>query len=173
MKYKTLALAILGATVYQAFAFAGPATGAYVGGGIGESESRDFDEVESEAMKLFGGVRITENLALEAEWIRLDDFEVDGDNAGSIESDSLNLSAVLLMPLTQEFELLAKGGVHYTDIEFSSSADSDESGISLGLGGAYHFTPSFGVRAEYQRLYNVTDFNDDFDLYAVGFTYSF
>ena len=167
-----MALAVLGVSLLPSLASAQPLSTVYLGGGIGKSELRDVSDVEADVAKLYGGVQLSDNLAFETEWIGMDDFDIDGFALDDVETDTVNLSVVFSHSLSERFSLLAKGGVHYTELDFSGG-DSENSGASLGLGASYDINPAFGIRAEYQRLYNATDFNEDFELYSVGVRFRF
>ena len=171
MNMKSMVVAVIGVSLMQSVALA--ESRIYLGGGFGHSELNEATNVESDVAKLYGGVTLSENLDFETEWIHLDDFDFDGFATGNdVESDTVNLSLVFSHPLSRQFSLMAKGGVHYTEIDIPGE-DLENSGFSLGLGARYDFDSGFGIRAEYQKLYNATDLNDDFELYSVGVHFSF
>ncbi|TQV72702.1 porin family protein [Exilibacterium tricleocarpae] len=174
MKVKHIALAVFGVSLWQSAALADtPAGQVYLGGGWGQSELADANNVDADVGKLYGGIQLSDYLALETEWIHLDDFEFDGfATRDNVESDTINLSAVFSHSLSERFSLLAKGGMHYTEIDVLNE-DLENSGFSLGLGAQYDFSSGFGVRAEYQKLYNATNLNDDFELYSLGVRFNF
>ena len=118
MKTKNLALAALGAA---SLLFAG-ATQAqpYLGVSIGQSKldesiteglitSGTVDSKDS-AFKLFGGYRFHPNFAAELAYVNLGEASYSGTflgtpvTGGTVKANGLNVSAVGLLPLTDEFD---------------------------------------------------------------------
>ena len=69
-------------------------------------------------------------------------------------------------------DIFGKAGLYAWDSE--SGINFDDVGVDpvFGFGGRYQFEDSnFGVRAEYERFYDVDD--ADIDLFSVSATYDF
>ena len=157
----------------------------YAGAGIGQSYveedniigGADFDD-EDFGFKVFGGIRLHENFAVEAAY--LDFGETDDDSAGlfdiEVELYALALYGVGILPLSEQFELFAKLGVAYWDADadgiiiFSGITfpvdDDDGVDLAYGIGASYAFTDQFAVRVEYEGV-DVDDL-DTADLLTIG-----
>lgn len=138
--------------------------GTYVGAGVGDS---DFDTT----LKVFGGQQFHANLAWEAQFVNYgerrdrrvgDPFEQSAWSAGG--------SLLGLVPLTPEFSVFGKLGLHYVKVRAKaagvSRSDSDID-IGLGLGGRFRINNQFSVRLEFE------DVGDAGDLVSASVQYRF
>lgn len=138
--------------------------GTFLGASIGDS---DFDT----GFKLFAGQQFHRSFAWEVQYT---DF---GDRSErrfgtSVEASAWALGASLvgLLPVSPEFSLFGKLGVHYAKAKVSgpgiSTSDSDvELGIGAGL--SYRLTQQLTLRAE------VEDIGDPGELISVGLQFRF
>ena len=69
-----------------------------------------------------------------------------------VDTESYDLYAVYVLPLSPNFGLVSKAGVSYwdTETEVSDTAEGHytNTALALSFGGQYDFTQRFGVRAE-------------------------
>ncbi len=174
----------------------------YIGVGWAEAEIDDFCsdgaslgfsgqcDDDDETWKLIVGNRINEYIGWELNLLRNAEATFNGTLlgvpiSGEVELDSIvSITAVGTLPLGDYFHLFAKGGAYYWDVNVSASAlgmtlsESDNGWDgTVGLGGAVHFTPNIGLRAEWERFFDVGD-NDsstgtDVDVYSVSLMYTF
>lgn len=141
--------------------------------------------------KLFGGYQFNENFALEGGYFNLGKFDYSlttptGASKGDIKVMGLNLDALGILPLTEDFSAFARAGAHYAQKKdsFNSSgsmslADTNpkknDLNYQFGVGLEYTITDTIDVRLEAER-YRVSDAigNDgDISLFSVGLTYRF
>lgn len=108
--------------------------------------------------KVFGGYRFNEYGSLEIAY--LDAGKPDDRISGvTIESDSdaIEGSAILQIPISDRFEGFARAGFVTWDAENSATdgqvvftQKSDGTDWVFGIGAAFQVTPKFGLRAEYE-----------------------
>lgn len=180
-------------------------SGWYMGGNIGLSTANideekitqnltnpSYTDDESDlGYKLFGGYQFNENFALEGGYFNLGEFDYSlytatGSAAGNIEIMGLNLDAVAILPITDDFSAFARVGAIYARAKDSfgtsgtiSMTDTDpkESDFryKFGAGLEYSITDAVGVRLEAER-YRINDAvgnNGDINLFSIGLTYRF
>lgn len=122
----------------------------YLGAGLGVANSKDdvrFQDLgdvsvddDSTAYKLFGGYRLTNNLAVEGGYRNFGEADA---GPFSLETDGFDVSALGLLPVGP-VELFAKGGIIFWDTN-GSGAVRDASGEDLmyGIGGQVHIASLF------------------------------
>lgn len=165
----------------------------YFGGSFGQAEASDLcselndavgtipgatlqacDEKDS-AFKLFGGIRLSPNFAIEASYFDYGKFEANGDSGGSpftISGDAtaFGIAAVGIVPLGERFSLFGKAGFLNTELDLFGAgpggvfAESEsDTGLHIGLGALFNVTDKIGIRAEWER-------NDEaeIDMISVG-----
>ncbi len=177
----------------------------YVGAGVGQSRvnidnvnvpgvAQSNDEHDT-GWKVFAGYQWNPNFAIEGGWVDLGKFNttlssVAGTASVDYKVHGVFLDAVGVLPLNESFSLFGKVGTIYTDASTDvggslapalsaagfRSDSKDEFNLTAGLGAQYDFTREFGVRAEWERYFNV-DFGNsdsgDVDLFSVSAVYSF
>ena len=165
---KRIAMCLLaGSALLSQGAFA---QNAYLGAAIGStSYSEDgFDETD-DGFKLNAGIRINENFAIEGNYI---DFgRPEGPFYGidsSVRVDGFGLSALGIMPISDEFELFGKVGLFgwNADIKvgpFSSTDDGTD--VIYGFGAAYRLSDQLSLRAEWEF---VDLEGGDLDMLSIG-----
>lgn len=164
----------------------------YFGGSFGQAEANDFcsdlneivtgfgatmqgcDEKDS-AFKLFGGIRLSPNFAIEASYFDYGKFKANGDSGGSpftISGDAtaFGVAAVGILPVGQRFSVFGKAGFLNTELDLVAvgpggvgAESASETGLHLGLGALFNVTDTVGIRAEWER-------NDELevDMISVG-----
>jgi OOP family OmpA-OmpF porin len=185
---KALVAALIGvsAAVAAPAAFAQarsqPDAGWYAGGSLGQSEAQGscpsgFScDLKDTAFKVFGGYRINRNFAAEAFWGEWGEISVSlGGATANVESRTIGVAGLGILPIGQQFELFGKLGIGNTKLKATGSGlatglTSSDSGsdVLFGFGAAYNFTRNLGVRAEWERL------NDsEIDIMSIGLQYRF
>ena len=150
------------------------------------------DDDRDTGYKLFGGYQINKYFALEAGFFDLGKFEFTATTApagtlrGNIKIKGLNFDAVGILPITEKFSAFGRVGLQYAEAKDSfrgtgsvtvrdSNPSNRDANYKLGLGLQYHFTKSFGMRAEAER-YRIDDAvgnKGDIDLFSLGLVYRF
>jgi OmpA-OmpF porin, OOP family len=164
------------------FAQAQVDSGWYVGGSLGQMEAEGdcpagfTCDLKDTAWKLFGGYRINRNFAAEVFYANLGEITVrTGPVSATGKTTSLGIAALGIFPVGQQFELFGKLGIASSDQKVTAtgpgatiSNSGSGSDIVLGVGAAYNFSRSLGLRAEWER------FNDsEINVISVGVQYKF
>jgi len=163
------------------------AEGFYIGvsGGGTEADVSEADKAalafvgvsvdeEDTGFKVFAGYRVDKYFALEAFYTDLGEVALtDGVDSLWIESDTFGLSALGIIPVTENFELFGKVGFHGWDADFSStngfSASDDGANETYGIGATYSMD-QISFRAELER-YNLD--GQDVDMLSAGVVFNF
>jgi OOP family OmpA-OmpF porin len=160
--------------------------------GAGRSMTSITDDNRDVGWKLFGGRKFNRNFALEGGYFNLGQFGFTatttppGTLTGTIKVQGLNLDAVGMLPISEKFSALGRLGLTYIEAKDTfrgtgavAGADSDpkktEGNWKMGAGLQYDFTPSLGLRAEWER-YRVNDAVGNkgaVDLLSLGLVYLF
>lgn len=173
------AMAIAGAAVL--FSSSNATAEIVVGGAVGYSELSSYDDVdEALGWKGFAGYRAS-SVPVYA--------EIGYVNSGELEVDSLNVdlefdgftAAVGYRMVVDSYngsDVVFKIGGYTLDTEASGpggSIEEDGSGLLVGIGGNWMFTPHLGLHADAQILFGVEDFANDEDLtlLTIGLMYAF
>ncbi|MDA3946876.1 MAG: OmpA family protein [Helicobacteraceae bacterium] len=180
-------------------------SGWYIGGNIGLSTTNiDEDKITQNltnpsysdddkdlGYKLFGGYQFNKYFALEGGYFNLGKFDYavstsTGTLDGEIKVMGLNLDAVGILPITEDFSAFGRIGANYAQAKDSYSATGTLSvpdtspektalNYKFGAGLQYAITDALGMRLEAER-YRISDAvgnNGDIDLYSLGLTYRF
>ena len=162
-------------------------TSTLLGGGLNTTSITDDNR--DTGYKLFGGYKFNRNFALEGGYFDLGKFKFSATTApagtlnGEIKLRGLNLDAVGILPITPKFSAFGRIGLQYARSEDSfsgtsaanSSASKSAANYKAGVGVQYDFTPSLGMRGEWER-YRIDDAvgnSGDIDLLSVGLVYLF
>lgn len=152
----------------------------YIGLGIGQSEiNQGFFGEYGNAYKIFGGLRLHPNLAVEVAYIDYGNpketlFGIDTE----YEASAYAVWAKGLWPVAQQFELLGKLGLGVWDITKTttvfglppSTTTSDGTDFAWGVGAAFNYRDNFSIQLEYE------DINSDIDtmtLWSISVLYKF
>lgn len=209
-KTGTLSLAVLAAIASQ-FAVADD-SGWYVGGNVGQSRAKIddpritaqllgagltsvsiADDNRDTGYKLFGGYRISKNLAIEGGYFNLGRFSYVattvpvGTLNGNIKLQGVNLDGVAMLPITEQFSVFGRLGLNYAQARdnFTSTGlvprplnptpSKNQINYKFGAGIQYDFTPAVAMRLEAER-YRINDAvgnKGDINLYSLGLIYRF
>ena len=160
--------------------------GWYVGGSLGKTEDKESCpttscDLKDSGWKIFGGMRLNRNFAVEGAYTDFGSFKATGTLSGvpvnvTVKGTSWSASGVGLLPLAEDrFTLFGKAGLSYTTVKsngtagsFSSAGTEHETELLWGLGAMYNFTRSLGVRAEWERLQK-----SDVNMMSLGVQYRF
>ncbi len=163
--------ATLGATAFGANA---QDSGFYAGAGVGQSfvDEGAYDD-EDTAWSAFAGYQFTRYFGLEAGYA---DFgKIEPDTAGpALEGDSAYLTAVGTLPVSDNFSLYAKAGLHRwnvdTDLPVLGGDDDSGTDPTYGVGAQYRFSDRVALRGEYSR-FEVEDADADLAQLQVRFDF--
>ncbi len=160
--------------------------------GSGFSNSSVSDDDSDLGYKLFGGLKVNKNFAIEAGYFNLGEFGFTatttpaGTLTGNIKLSGFNVDGVGIMPLSEKLSAFGRIGLQYAKAEDSFSgtgavvvADSSPSksaaNYKVGLGAQYDLTERVGMRAEWER-YRIDDAVDnrgDVDMLSLGVVVNF
>lgn len=170
-------------------------TGLYLGAGVGASES-DIDtsgligsaDKSDTGWKIFGGYQFSRHFAVEAGYYDLGKVSFSGTAggaaiSGNFDSTAIGLSLVGILPVWDNFSLLGRVGVAYSEQDGSvtvggatATAKDDLTKLTYGLGLRYDFGRHVMVRGQWER-FRVGGSNvggeEDVDLYTVDLGYRF
>lgn len=161
-----------------------------LGSGLATTSIEDNDR--DRGYKLFGGYQYNKNFAVEAGYFDLGQFGFDantvptGTLSGNIRLRGLNLDAVGILPITENFSAFGRIGVTYarTNGAFAGTGtvnvldpnpNARDTNLKVGLGVQYAMTDALSLRAEIER-YRINDAvgnKGDVDLASIGLVYRF
>jgi opacity protein-like surface antigen len=161
-------------------------SGFYAGAGVGifDVEIDDFDDVDDTidrydsddtAWKAFGGWRMNPYLALELAYVNLGspDDEILPDTDLTIETDGFAPYVVGTLPIGDWFEVFAKAGYYWYDIDAristaigSFSENDSDSTFTWSAGAGLNIFERVNIRLEYEQF----DFDTADDAQALWLT---
>lgn len=157
-------------------------SGAYVGFAAGQADDQRLNETDR-GLKVFGGWQFAPNLAAEVAYVDLGRYALPGGPSGAT-FDQYGVSAQLVgfVPLgTSGVSLFGKAGVFSWSIErydnndyyccYSNNPDDSGTDLTAGAGVQIDFHRNMGLRAEWERFYDVA--GGDVDLITAAFFYRF
>lgn len=127
------------------------------GGSVSSCDEKDT------AFKFFVGYRVNRNFAIEGSYIDYGDASARGQSLGvpfsvSADATAFGVAALGIIPLSNQFSFFGKVGILMTDAGASASGaggafsgSDSETGLQLGFGAMFDITPTFGIRAEWER----------------------
>ena len=149
------------------------------------------DDEQDLGYKLFGGYQFNKNFALEGGYFNLGKFDYflstpNGTLNGDIKVMGINLDAVAILPITEDFSAFAKIGANYAQAKDSfattgtisildNSPKENDLNYKFGAGLQYALTKALALRLEAER-YRINDAvgNDgDIDFFSIGLIYKF
>jgi OOP family OmpA-OmpF porin len=154
-------VSILGAAalMVSAGAIAQPAVpGFYVGGEVGQSDVGSEDDI---GFKILGGYQFHRNIAVEAGYGMMFD-------KSDVEVTALEVVAVGLFPIANQFSLLGKLGLANVEVD-SRFGSEDKTELTWGVGVQFDVSRNLGVRALWQRY----ETDDELDWIAIGAVWRF
>lgn len=167
--------------------------GGYVGGSYGGSFYEDLcDSVSGEVgatcddsdygYKIFGGARVSPNLAFEAAYMDMGEATASTSISDrTLGVTGLNFSVLGIWPVSKSFELFGKAGWMFWEAESKnlttgSSATVDDSDMNFGFGANFNVNETFALRAEFERFHNLSyesDAETPVSFLSVGIVVSF
>lgn len=172
MKKQQLAMVMSAALLAPVAAMA---QGWYAGGGLGDSELESWGDSDT-SIRLLGGYRLSERLAVELSYTDYGDFSR---SAARADVEAIALSAVGMLPINSQWGLYARGGVARTESDLrvgSSRGSDDDFSLAVALGVNWQVAPQVELRAEYEILDEVSFANSrdsDIETIGVGAAYRF
>lgn len=151
------AMAVSGGAFAQASMSAVPAF--YVGAEVGQSDAGDEDDI---GWKILGGYQFNRNFAAEVAYGFLFD-------KNDVEVTALEVVAVGMWPIANQFSLLAKLGLANWEVD-SRFGSEDGTDITWAIGGQFDLSRNLGLRVTWQRY--ETD-PDEVDFLNVGVVWKF
>lgn len=142
------------------------------------------------AWKIFGGMEMNEYISMEVGYVDLGEVQYSGAKTGSREVNGMAFDLLGTYAFSPSFKLIARGGMNILNAEVngtiapggtptSNTGDTDVA-WSFGLGAQYNFTPAVGLRAEWERFFEVgsSDYNGgtgeaDIDMISASLVYQF
>jgi OOP family OmpA-OmpF porin len=141
--------------------------------GSGFTTTSIDDDSRDTGWKLLGGRKFNRNFAVEASYFNLGEFGFTahttppGTFNGRIKLQGFGVDGVGILPIGESFSAFAKLGLQYAKAEdtFSGTGavavtnptpSKSSGGYKVGLGLQYDFTPSLGLRGEWEN-YRVND----------------
>lgn len=170
-----------------AFAVAGTAQaqltatpGYYIGGNVAQSHLKDDSPAGAETdrsdtgYKFYGGYQFTPNFALEAGYAGLGKFQAP---SGDVKARGLYLDAVGTIPLAPQWSALGRVGVVDTEAKVSGtglSVKDHDTGLKVGAGLQYDFSPTTALRGEWERYrVGLDSVRSNIDQYSLGVVVKF
>jgi OOP family OmpA-OmpF porin len=160
--------------------------------GSGFTTTSIDDDSKDTAWKLFGGRKFNKNFAIEASYFKLGEFGFTAHTAppgtltGKIKLQGVGVDGVGILPLTEKFSAFGKLGLQYAQSKdtFSGTGavtatnpnpSKSSAGYKLGLGAQYDFTPSLGLRGEWEnyRINDAVGNKGNINTLMVGVVYMF
>lgn len=145
--------------------YANELEGVYVGGGIGKT-SGGLSAERDMAFKVFGGIKLNEQLAVEAQYINFGEGKTTSkgvdlftrkivENTSKVTNTSFGASGVYIYPVQDKIDALVKIGLHFWDRKDDSTSLSSfvgDAGVSLfyTAGVNYEVAENISLRGEYE-----------------------
>ena len=150
-------------------------TGGYVGFAAGQADDKLLNETDR-GLKVFGGWQFAPNLAAEFAYVDLGSY---GPPGATLDQYGVSAQFVGLLPLGQSgASLFGKAGVFSWSVEqygsgyyYSTVAENSGTDLAVGAGLQIDFHRRMGLRAEWERFYDVA--GGDVDLISASFFYRF
>jgi OOP family OmpA-OmpF porin len=180
----------------SAATFAGPVAaqdmGFYAGLSLGQASASDAcDDLsgipgiscddKDTAWKILAGYQFNRHLAVELGYTNLGEVSAtDGIDTVTVEATAIELVAVGMMPLANNFSIYGKIGMYRGDTEADvtglPSVSESNTDLTFGLGVRYDFTRNLSARAEWQKYTDVGggDIGEsDIDVISLGVLFRF
>lgn len=151
-------------SLLKAITFAGLATCSalasaelYIAAGAGQTDVDldGFDEATSYSFT--AGVDISQHFSVEGSYIDLGDAEDDIWPRWTVSADGVNAALVARLPLTEQIEVFAKGGVFFWDADLEEEGygqleSDDGTDFSAALGLSIALTRNLNLTAQYMTI---------------------
>lgn len=175
-----LVAAISSSTVFAEGLFntSGKESGTIYGGasaGKADAECSDTSiDCKSTGWKLFGGYKLSPNLAVEGGYYSLGTAkeEVQPGTTAEVSASGVGMTGVASYPVADEVDMFAKGGIMMWEAEGKVTGfptqKEDGTDLLLGVGAAYKLDNNWGIRGEYEHVGGDLKAN----MYSIGATFS-
>ena len=163
---------------------------------IGITVRSSVNDETAATFRALAGYQVNRNFAVEFAYAHFGTFSqtynITAGGSGSVVADfkgrGFNAAAVGILPVSDTFDVRAKLGANAWRLESKASASgaggtasagdsANGVGALLGVGAEYRFTSNFGVRAEWERMFDVGDENKtgqgDVDLFTIALNWYF
>ncbi|MDZ4200839.1 MAG: OmpA family protein [Gallionella sp.] len=159
--------------------------------GAGSTVTSIQDDNRDTGYKIFAGYQLNENFAVEAGYFELGRFGYTatvtppGTLTGQIRLNGVNIDAVGILPLSEQFSVFGRFGVNYAQARdnfvstglvlppINPNPSKREANYKYSVGLQYNLNESLGLRAEVER-YRINDAvgnRGDVDLISLGIVY--
>jgi len=136
------------------------------------------------AWKIYGGLEVNEYIQMEVGYADLGEAKSSGATSGTAEVNGMTIQVVGTYAFNPSFSLIGRGGMNILNLEvnettpgLSSNEGDTDVAWSLGLGAQYNLSKSVGLRAEWERYFDVGDADStgemDVDLISAGVVFKF
>lgn len=123
--------------------------------------------------KFYGGARVNKYIALEIYYVDLGKVTAtDGSTTATIQTDGFGISALGILPISNNFELFAKVGTFKWDATLEApgvTLGDDDLDETYGIGASF-LMDQLSIRVEYER-YGVD--GADYDMFSAGLAYNY
>ena len=134
--------------------------------------------------KVYGGLEVNEYIQMEVGYADLGEAKSSGATSGTAEVNGMTIQVVGTYAFNPSFSLIGRGGMNILNLEvnettagLSSNEGDTDVAWSLGLGAQYNLSKSVGLRAEWERYFDVGDADStgemDVDLISAGVVFKF
>lgn len=127
--------------------------------GTGDVDFSGYED--SDTLSIYGGTRISNQMAVEFGYTDLGEFEVSGFSDAQVEVTGFEVSVVGKMPTSATLEFFGRLGMYLWDVEgtlFGVPVGEDSgTSVTFGFGLDIHFNPNFGGRIAFQHYGDVSD----------------
>ncbi|MEX1032628.1 MAG: porin family protein [Cellvibrionaceae bacterium] len=160
----------------------------YIGVGYGQYKfefdddtDTDFDD-NQEALRIFGGLHVSDMLGLEISWYEFDEASDDTPDGGfTSDLEGASLAATIGAPLHDRFSIFAKAGWFWWEAEVETtiagvpilSTDFEGDDLFFGLGAKIGLTDAVDLRFDYDRFELEDDIEPDLDYASVSIQVNF
>jgi OmpA-OmpF porin, OOP family len=166
----------------------------YLGASVGQAQAditctagTSCDDKDT-AWRLFGGMEVNEYISMEVGYIDFGEAtytDLGEGSSGIRDTNGVTVNVVGTYVVSPSITLFGKGGMNFlgtsvkgTVVTSGSESDTDVE-WSLGLGAQYNFTPTIGLRMEWERFFEVgspdptSTREADIDLISAGLVFKF
>lgn len=165
----------------------------YLGGSLGQAQpnitcpaATTCDDKDI-AWKIYGGLEVNEYMSMQVGYVDFGKAKYSGTAIGTRETNGMTFELVGTYVVNPSFTLIGKGGMNILGTRVDGNAALVATGHeadtdlewSLGLGAQYNFTPTMGLRMEWDRYFNVgspdvtSTREADIDLLSAGLVFKF
>lgn len=135
--------------------------------------------------KVYGGLEVNEYIQMEVGYADLGKADIYGAPSGAAKVHGMTIQVIGNYAINPSFSLIGRGGMNILNLEVNGTVagtpnnnvgDTDVT-WSLGLGAQYNLSKTVGLRAEWERYFELGDPDTtgemDIDLITVGVVYKF